>query len=105
MTVAVDGQGSSRGADDLLDEEEIAVGILGLTEQGIRDDVGGIVDGANEGQERATVLEPIVAATIELEQHAFLRRAVAARAMLGRTTSARGGEASLKHDAAQRSAR
>ena len=81
------------------------MGILSLPKEGIRDDVRGIVDGADQGEPGGASLQPVVPAGVELEQHAFLGVAVTSAAMLGRAAGARTGEAGLQEDAAERGAR
>ncbi len=77
------------------------MGILGLAKEGIRDDIGGIVNGADEGEPRASSLEPIKPTGVKLEQHALLRVAFAPAAMLGRAPSARTGHAGIQKDATE----
>jgi hypothetical protein len=62
---------------------EVPLGVLLLPEAGPGDQTGGVVDAADQGEVRATTLQPVVAAAVDLEQHALARIAVSTLPMPG----------------------
>ena len=58
-----------RAAQHLLDQQEVATGVLGGAEQRVHDGARGVVDGEQQGEARASLLEPGVVAAVDLEQH------------------------------------
>ena len=66
MTIAVQGERDAAATDQLLHEQEVAAGILGGAEQRVRDGARGVVDGEQQGEARASLLEPGVVAAVDL---------------------------------------
>ena len=69
MAVVVEGERDARAAQHLLHEQEVAAGVLDGSEQRVHDGARGVVDGEQQGEARAALLEPGVVAAVELEQH------------------------------------
>jgi len=83
MAIGVDRGREAIAADELTEEEEVAVGVLLRAKHGAQDTTGGIVDGGEEDETGATVLEPGMVAAIELDEEARLRHALPAATMPG----------------------
>ena len=64
MAVAVEGERDAAASDDLL--QQVAAGVLGGAEQRAHDRAGGVVDGEQEGEARAALLEPGVVAAVDM---------------------------------------
>jgi hypothetical protein len=93
VTVGVDGKGHALADHGPSQHPEVALGILLEAELGRSNAVAGVIDGTDQAQIGPAPLEPVVAAGVDLEQHAGLREAVPTPAMLGRSTTTRGGDA------------
>jgi hypothetical protein len=83
MAIRVDCGREAVAADELTEEEEIAVGVLLRAKHGAQDTARGIVDGGEEHEAGAAVLEPRMVAAIELDKEARLRHALPAATMPG----------------------
>ena len=70
----------------------------------MHDGACGVVDGEQQGEARATLLEPGVVAAVELEQHPRARHALAPHAVLWRAAPPRAGHAGPRQDAPHRGA-
>ena len=70
----------------------------------MHDGACGVVDGEQQGEARATLLEPGVVAAVELEQHPRLWHALAPHAVLWRAAPPRAGHAGPRQDAPHRGA-
>ena len=92
-------------ADEVTEEEEIAVSILFRTKHGAQDTAGGIVDGGEEDETGAAVLEPWMVAAIELDEEARLRHALSATTMPGGPAGAGTADAGGAQQALHRAAR
>lgn len=71
-------------------QEEVAVGILLKAEDGSQHAAGGIVDGSQQHEPRAAVLEPGVVAAVHLDEEPRLGHALPA-ATMARGTAGTGG--------------
>ena len=78
-----------RGPQDL----EVGGGVLLLSEGRGRDHARRVIDRADEGQPRSPVLEPVVAAAVELEEETLGRHPLAPAAVARWSTPARAGDA------------
>ena len=105
MPVAVEGQGHAVAGDDLLEQEQVAVGVLVLPEQGEGHRPGGVVHGPDEGEAGAAPLQPVVLAPIDLQQHPLLRVALPAPIALTRATAARTVDSPRQQDPSDGGAR
>jgi hypothetical protein len=83
MTVVVELQGDAVAPERLAQEEEVALGVLLLTEESGHDLASGVVDGAEEAGLGLVWAEPVVEAAVYLQEHSFLGSAVPAAAMSG----------------------
>ena len=70
----------------------------------MHDGARGVVDGEQQGEARAALLEPGVVAAVELEQHPRARHALAPHAVLWRAAPPRAGHAGPRQDAPHRGA-
>ncbi len=67
MTVAVEGEGDSVPAHHFLQEQEVALGVFLLAEEGVRDIARGVIDRPNESEPGAVRAEPLVTAAVDLQ--------------------------------------
>ncbi len=77
MPVAVDGEGKPAREGHVPEEAEVAIGILRVPKLAREHGSCGVVHDGEEGQPRATPLQPIVHAAIDLEEHARAGHALA----------------------------
>ena len=70
----------------------------------MHDGARGVVDGEQQGEARAALLEPGVVAAVELEQHPRPWHALAPHAVLWRAAPPRAGHAGPRQDAPHRGA-
>ena len=77
MAVAVEGERDAAAPDDLLQQQEVAARVLDGAEEGVHGCAGRIVDGEQEGEARAALLELGVMAAVDLEQQPRARHALA----------------------------
>jgi hypothetical protein len=68
-------------ADDLAEEEEVAVSVFLQAEDAAEDSPGGVIDRSVEDEPRPTVFEPGVMAAVHLDEETGLGHAFAAAAM------------------------
>jgi len=83
VAVVVELQREAVVPEHLAQEEEVAVGVLVLAEEGGNDFAGGVVDGAEDGGWGLVWAEPVVEAAVYLQEHSFLGPAIAAAAVSG----------------------
>jgi hypothetical protein len=102
VTVSVDGDGEPVVRDEITQQPEIAVRVLLVADDRTENVAGGIVDGGEEGDARAAVLQPGVRAPIEEDDEPALRHALPARAVARGASPARAAEARVEEDAANR---
>lgn len=88
MPIGVGGRGQAIAADQLAQQQEIAVGILLGAKDACEDFARGIVDGREEDEARATLLEPGMVTTVHLDEQSGLGHALAPATMLGRAPGA-----------------
>jgi hypothetical protein len=93
-------------ADELAQEQEIAVGILLGAKHTSQDFARGIVDGGEEDEARAAIFEPGMVTAVHLDKKPGLRHALAPAAMFGRppgpwTSDARFSQQALHGGAGQ----
>ena len=72
MAVVIERERPAVRRHELLDQEEVAVGILGQPEQRRRNLAGGVINGRDEGEAWPAPLQPVVWAGVDLHQHARL---------------------------------
>ena len=81
MAIGIGGAGKAIAADELAEEEKIALGILLPAEDGRQDASSCIVNGGEEDQAGAAVFEPGVLAAVHLNEQAGLGHALPAAPM------------------------
>ena len=104
MTVAIEGERDAAAPDDLLQQEEVAAGVLGGAEEGVHGCAGRIVDGEQQGEARAALLEPGVMAAVDLKQHPLAGHPLTPDAVLGRPAATGARDADPRQDPADRPA-
>lgn len=75
VAVAVDRDGDSMAVRQLLEQGEVAMGILGVAEGGRQNGAGRIVDRSEQHEAWTACFEPVVIAAVDLHQQAGLRHA------------------------------
>ena len=93
MTVGVRRRGEAIAADELAEEQEVAVSILFQAEDAAEDLARRVIDGRVEDQTRPAIFEPGVVAAVHLDEETSLRHAVPAAAMAGRAAGAGAADA------------
>ncbi len=81
VLIAVNGQGDAIAAHHLAEQLEVFLGVLALAEAGPRDHARGVVDAAHQAQPRPPSLQPVVAAAVDLQEHAGAGHALPAATM------------------------
>src|SRR5207253_5886379 len=81
MAISVQGGGEAIAAAEVPEQKEIAVDIFLEAEDGGQHVAGGIINGGEEHETGAAVLEPAMMTAIELDEQAGLRHAVPAAAV------------------------
>src|SRR5579864_3288556 len=99
MPVGVGRCGQAVAADELAQQQEIAVRILLVAKDTGEDFPRGIVDGRQEDEARAAVLEPGMVAAVHLHEEPGLRHPLAPAPVLGRSPGAGTPEACLAQQA------
>lgn len=99
MAIGVGGGGYPIALDEAAEEEEVAMGIFLRAKDGSKDLSRGIIDGGQQDEPGATVLQPGVVTAVHLDQEAGLGHAFPAAAMPGRPAAARAAKASGAKDA------
>ena len=85
-----------------LDQQEVAVGVLLLAEEGVDHRTGGIVHRDQQSERRRLAPQPPVITAIHLNQHALPGHPLTAHPVLGRAPSPRTAEPGVHQDAPQR---
>ena len=88
MPIAIEGHRHAAAVDDLLEHEQVAVGVLLFSEQGEGDRPRGVVHGPDERQAGSPTLQPVVPAPVDLQQHPLLGVALPAQIALARSAAA-----------------
>lgn len=88
MAIRVHGARDTVAAEQLPEEQQIALGILGETKEGGDDSARSVVDGGEEDETRAAGFQPGMVAAVELDEEPGLRHALAPSAMTGRAAGA-----------------
>ena len=102
VPVDVEGDGNANALHQVLDQQEIGVGLLLLTEQGVGHCAGGIIDCDQQCERRNLVPQPRVVAAVHLDQHPLSGHSLAAYPVLGRTPSLRTLQPGVDQDASER---
>ena len=100
MAVAVEGERDAAAPDDLLQQQEVAARVLDGAEEGVHGCAGRIVNGEQEGEARASLLEPGVVAAVDLEQHPLAGHPLTPDTVLGRPAPAGTRDAGPRQDPA-----
>ena len=100
MAVAVEGERDAAAPDDLLQQQEVAARVLDGAEEGVHGCAGRIVNGEQEGEARAALLEPGVVAAVDLEQHPLAGHPLTPDTVLGRPAPAGTRDAGPRQDPA-----
>lgn len=95
MPIGVSGGRQAIAADELAQQQEIAVRILLGAKDARQDFPRGIVDGREEDEARAALFEPGMGTAVHLDEEAGLGHALAPAAVLGRTPGAWASDACL----------
>jgi hypothetical protein len=99
MPISVSRGGQAIAADELAQEQEIAVCILLGAKDASEDFTRGIVDGRKKDEARAAILEPRMITTVHLDEEPSLRHTFTPAAMLGRSSGAWTSDACLPQHA------
>ena len=84
-----------------LDQQEVAVGVLLLAEEGVDHRAGGIVHGDQQRERRRLFPPPRVMAAVHLDQHALPGHALAAHPALGRPPAPRTAQSGVDRNTPQ----
>ena len=84
----------------LLHEQEVAARVLDGAEEGVHGCAGRVVDGEQQGEARASLLEPGVMAAVDLQQHPLARHPLTPGTVLGWPAAARTRDAGPRQDPA-----
>jgi hypothetical protein len=93
VAVSVRCTGQAIAADEVAEEQEVAVRILFQAEDAAEDLACGVINGRVEYQPRPAIFEPGVVTAIQLDEEAGLGHAVSAAAMAGRAAGAGAADA------------
>ena len=85
VAVGVEGDGYAEMLHETLDQQEVAVGVLLLVEEGVDHRTGGIIHRDQQRERRYLVSQPWVMTAVHLDQHALPGHTLPAYPMLGRT--------------------
>lgn len=88
MAIRVHGARDAVAAEQLPEEQQIALGILGEPKEGGDDSARGVVDGGEDDEPRAAGFQPRMVAAVELDEESGLGHSLAPAAMTGRAASA-----------------
>jgi hypothetical protein len=102
--IPVDRRREAEGAGHGAQDHEVADGILALAERRGDDGPGRIVDPGDEGEGRTPILEPVVAASVDLDQEAGLGHPVSPAPVARRSAGPGGGDLGGPQETAQRRA-
>src|SRR2546425_9741183 len=105
VAIAVDGDGDAFPLREGLEDQEVTVRILFIAKGGGGNLAGGVVDGGDQGQARAALVEPGVGAAVELDEEAFLQHPLTPSAVARWAAAPRAGHPRRAQDAADRGAR
>ena len=105
VAIGVDGRREAIATDELAEEEEIAVRIFLEAEDGPQHPARGVIDGSEEDEVGATVLEPGMMTAVELHEEPRLRHPLPAPAMARGAAGAGTADPSLPEEALDRGAR
>ncbi len=81
VPIAIDGRRDAACGHHLAQQQQVASGVLLLTEKRRQRLTGGIVHRTQQAPARTVWAQPAVRTTVQLQQHAFGRHALAASAM------------------------
>jgi hypothetical protein len=98
MAVAIEVQGDALGAEDLTQQQEVAVGILLLAEDGGHDLARRIVDRSKQGAAGLIGPQPVVGTAVDLQQHPRLGHPIASPPVTWCPALANRGNASRAED-------
>ncbi len=99
MPIGVGGCRQAIASDELTQQQEIAVRILLGAKDASQDFARGIVDGREEDEARAAILEPGMVTAVHLDEETGLGHTLAPAAMLGRSPGAWAPDARLSQHA------
>lgn len=99
VMVGVHGDRESVGGDDLLEEHQVAGGILMLAEDCAEHGAGRIIDSVEQDEGGAALLEPGVMAAVELDEQSRSRHTLPAQAVFGGAPPPRAAQAGRAEDA------
>lgn len=102
VTVRVGRTGEAIAADELAEEQEVAVRVLFQAEDPAEDPPRRIIEGGVEHEPRPTLFEPGVVAAVHLDEEARLRHAVPVAAMAGWAARARTAQPGRPEEALDR---
>ena len=102
VAIRIGGGGEAVAADQVAEEEEVAVGLFLEAKDAAEDRAGRIVDGGVEDEPGAAGFEPRVVTAVHLDEEAGLRHALAAVAMAGRAAGAGTADAGGAEEALHR---
>lgn len=104
MAIRIHRTGDAVAAEQLPQEEQIALGVLGQAKESGQDPATGVINGGEEDEARASGFEPGMMAAVELDQQAGLRHARSAPTVTGRAAGAGTAEPRVAEEALERTA-
>jgi hypothetical protein len=84
VAVTIEGKRDAAFAHHLTQEQEVTLSVLLLSEDGVRDVAGRVINRSHKSEPWAVWTEPLMAAPVDLQQHPGLRHPLAARAVARR---------------------
>ena len=99
MAIGVHRAGDAVAAEQMPQEEQIALGVLSQAKEGGQDPAAGVIDGGEEDEARSPGFEPGMMAAVELDEEPGLRHALAPATMTGRSAGAGTAEPGVAEEA------
>jgi hypothetical protein len=99
VSIGIRGGRQAVAANEVTEEEEVAVGIFHGAKDPGEELAGGIVDRGEQDEARAALLEPGMVAAVHLDEEASLWHAVPAASMTRRPAGARAADAGVAEEA------
>jgi hypothetical protein len=95
VAVAIEGDRAAMSADQVPQDRQVSDRVFLRPEESRRDLVRGVIDAPVKDEAWAAAFEPVMVTGVELHEQPFLRHAVPAAAMAGRSPRMRAGEAGV----------
>ena len=95
------GEGNAAAPEQALHQQEVAVGVLMIAEEGVDHAARGIVHREQDRELRSVLSQPPVIAAVQLDQHTLPGHPLPAHPVLGRAPSPRTVQSGVDQDAPQ----